>query len=226
MSARSDAWAKRDKWNYLAGFGCHRARCAPVPRFSGAFGDMGLAVDDLKIGQAPIGEELRPRLFAMRRPDLKQWHAVVDLSVLPQQSAALAATPRLQTPQQLRLLARRIPKLPGDHAGAVPCGLFVGAVVPQVDMPAESIDRLTAHAAKSRSTRKSALAIGRRWRPKRQRQSALAIFAETPAPAGRRAGTRHERTGQTVGAQRMGAPIAVDCKPWCRRYERPAKRAF
>jgi uncharacterized protein (UPF0335 family) len=52
--------------------------------FVGAFGGVHFAVDDLKIGQAPIRQELGPRRVAPLAPDAKQRHPVVDLGGLPQ----------------------------------------------------------------------------------------------------------------------------------------------
>jgi hypothetical protein len=67
---------------------------------------------------------------------------VVNFGVLPQPSAALTAAPRLQPPQEPGEVARRIPKLPRDHTGAVPVRVHIGAAIPQIDMPTEAIDRL------------------------------------------------------------------------------------
>jgi hypothetical protein len=41
----------------------------------------------------------------------------------------------LETPQQRRLAARRIPELPRDHTGTVPRCILVEASVPEIDMP-------------------------------------------------------------------------------------------
>jgi hypothetical protein len=42
----------------------------------------------------------------------------------------------LGTPHQLDLAARRIPELPGDHAGTMPDRILVGTGVPKVNVPA------------------------------------------------------------------------------------------
>ena len=75
--------------------------------------------------------------------------AVVDFGALPQPPTALRAAPRLQAAQEPRLLARRIPELPGDHASAMPIGVFVWSAMPQIDVPAKAIHGLAADAAEA-----------------------------------------------------------------------------
>src|SRR5580698_6917191 len=130
----------------------------------------------------------------MLAPDPKQRHAVIDLRGLPQASAALAATARLQATQQTRFAARRIPKLPGDHAGAVPGGILIWSGTPQVDVPAKAENLLPADAAIARTPRVFGLAIGRGWYAERRRQSALAIAAQAPDPSIGRAALARQRT--------------------------------
>jgi hypothetical protein len=103
----------------------------------------------LGIWQAPIAQQFRPWCFPVLGPHPKQRDTVVNFSVLPQPSAALPAAPSLQPPEEPGAAIRRIPKLPRDHAGAVPVRIHVSAAIPQIDMPAEAIDRLAAHAAGS-----------------------------------------------------------------------------
>src|SRR5580700_4216675 len=139
----------------------------------------------------------------MLAPDLKQRHAVVDLRGLPQASAALAATARLQAAQQTRFAARRIPELPGDHAGAVPGGILIRSGAPQVDVPAKAENLLPADAAIARTARIFGFAIRRRRYAERRRQSALAIAAKAPDPSIGRAAFARQRPRQAIGAQRM-----------------------
>src|SRR5580700_5258798 len=187
-----------------------RPRHTPVPRLAGALRHVSAAVDRLQVRQAPKSEQRRPRRVAMLAPDLKQRHAMVDLGGLPQAPATLAATARLQAAQQTRFAARRVPELPGDHAGAVPGGVLVRAAAPQIDMPAETENRLTADAAIAGTPRVFGFAIGRGRNAECRRQSALAIAAQAPDPSVGRAALCRERPRQPIGAQRMRAPIGID----------------
>src|SRR5580700_1745262 len=165
-----------------------RPRHTPVPRLAGALRHVSAAVDRLQVRQAPKSEQRRPRRVAMLAPDLKQRHAMVDLGGLPQAPATLAATARLQAAQQGRFAARRVPELPGDHAGAMPGGVLVRAAAPQIDMPAETENRLTADAAEAGPAGIFGFAIRCRRDPEHRRQSALALIGEAPIPgAGRTA---------------------------------------
>jgi len=190
----------------------------PRLRLLGAFGGMHVAVDHLKVGHAPIRQQRGPRGVAHFAPDAEQRHPVVDLGGLPQPPAGLRATPRLQAPEQPALIGRRAPQPPRHHAGGVPHRPLVRPGVPQVAVPAEAIDRLAAHAAGSRAAEKLRLAIRRR-RIAECRRQALGR-SDAPGPAGRRAASRCQRPRQTVGADGVGAPIAVDRQPRHRR--RPA----
>ena len=142
---------------------------------------MNVTIDYLEVWQAPIGEQIRPRRFPVFAPHPKQRDAVVNFGALPPPSAALAAAPRLQPPQEPDVVTWRVPKLPRDHTGAVPVRIHVGTAIPQIDMPTEAIDRLAAHAAESRTLRICAFAIGRGWRSICGRQSMVAVIAELPA---------------------------------------------
>ena len=135
------------------------------------------------------------------------------------------AAPRLQAAQQRRFAARRVPELPGDHAGAVPGGILVRAAAPQIDMPAETEHRLTADAAKAGTARIFGFAIRRRRYPERRRQAALALIGEAPGPGLGRAALGGQRPRQAIGAERMRAPIGIDRQPRRRRHERAAERA-
>jgi hypothetical protein len=116
----------------------------PVVRFGRAFCGVNIAIDHLKIWQAPIIEQLRPRRIPVFAPHPKQRDAVIHLGTSPQSSTGFAAASPLQAPQEPGLATRRIPELPCDHAGAVPDRILVDACVPQIDMPAEAINRLPA----------------------------------------------------------------------------------
>ena len=122
-----------------------------MSRLDGTFCGVNVTIDYLEVWQAPIGEQIRPRRFPVFAPHPKQRDAVVNFGALPQPSAALAAAPRLQPPQEPGVVTRRVPKLPRDHTGAVPVRIHVGTAIPQIDMPTEAIDRLAAHAAESRT---------------------------------------------------------------------------
>src|SRR4051812_17054937 len=89
-------------------FGLGRSHARP--RFACAFGDMRIAIDHLKIGQAPEAKKLRPWPAPMLAPDLEERHAMIDLrraqEPLPGSGAAMA----LQPLQQAHLPARRVPE--------------------------------------------------------------------------------------------------------------------
>jgi hypothetical protein len=163
----------------------------------------------LGIWQAPIAQQFRPWCFPVLGPHPKQRDTVVNFSVLPQPSAALPAAPSLQPPEEPGAAIRRIPKLPRDHAGAVPVRIHVSAAIPQIDMPAEAIDRLAAHAAGSPTFGVCAFAIGRRRRSICGRQSMLAGVIELPSPAVGCSAPSSKSTSQPIGADRVGTPIRV-----------------
>ena len=175
-----------------------RLAAARYLRLLGAFGGVHIAVDHLKVGHAPIRQQLRPRRVAPLAPDAKQRHAVVDLGGLPQPPAGLRAAPRLQAPQHPVVVARRVPEPPRHHAGGVPRRPAVRPGVPQVAMPAEAIDRLAAHAAEARAAwriaaRDTAPAARGRLPAGRRR-------ADAPRPSGGRAAHGRERARETIGA--------------------------
>jgi len=76
---------------------------------------------------------------------------VVNFRIPPETPAALAAATCLQAAQELRLSAGRMPELPRHYTGTVPDRILVGATIPEIDMPAEAINRLPAHSAEARS---------------------------------------------------------------------------
>jgi hypothetical protein len=106
-------------------------------RLGRAFCGVNIAINYLKVWQAPIAEQIRPRRFPVLAPNSKQRDAVVDFGAFPQPPAALAAAPPLQPPEKPRVAIRRVPKLPRDHAGAVPVRIHVSATIPQIGMPTE-----------------------------------------------------------------------------------------
>src|SRR6516225_1981782 len=114
---------------------------ASASRLDGTFCSVNVTIDYLEVWQAPIVEQIRPPHFPVFAPNSKQRDAVVNFGALPQPSAALTAAPRLQPSQERGVVARRVPKLPRDHTGAVPVRIHVGADIPQIDMPTEAIDR-------------------------------------------------------------------------------------
>src|SRR3569623_3596323 len=144
---------------------------------------MRVAVDHLQVRQAPEVEQLRPAEIAMLPPHAEQRNAVIDFGSLPQPRAAGGTATLLQLPEQLGVVARCVPELPGDDAGGVPNGVIVGPLAPQVFVPAEPIDRLTADAARPGATRVPLVAIRCRRGAEPRRQRRLAVSAELPGPA-------------------------------------------
>ncbi len=120
-----------------------------VPRFCRAFRSVNIAINHLKVRQSPKIEQSRPSGVSVFVPNPEQRDAMVDFGIPPQPPAALGAPPTLDASQQLDLATWRIPELPSNHASAVPDGVLVGPGSPKVNVPAEAVDRLTAHAAKS-----------------------------------------------------------------------------
>src|SRR5229473_766381 len=119
----------------------------------------------------------------MLAPHAEQRHAMIDLCGLPQAPAGLSAAPLLQPLEDLPIVARRRPKIPGNHAGGVPRGVPVRAAIPQVHVPTEPVDRLTADATEARPACEAPLAIGRGRNPEACRQPIrLAIVRLTAAP--------------------------------------------
>ena len=114
---------------------------ASAARLGSAFCGVGVAIDHLKVWPAPIIKKFRPGSIPILVPQPKQWDAVIDLGALPKASAGFAAAPSLQAAQKPGLTTWRIPKLPRDHAGAVPYRILVRPSVPQIDMLAEPICR-------------------------------------------------------------------------------------
>ena len=196
---------------------------ASIAGLVGAFQNMRVAIDDLQVRQTPIMEQVRPAQTPILVPDAIKRHAMIDFRVLPEAAARLPAAACLKSSQQRRLFAWRIPELPSDDAGAMPGGALVRAFAPQVDMPAEVIDTLSAHAAEAGAACKGLFSIGRGRDTKCRGHSALRL-AELPRPSVRLAASRRQRTRETIRAQRMSAPVGVDGKPRRRRNEWPGER--
>lgn len=98
----------------------------------------------------------------MVAPHLEQRDSVIYLGVLPEPSTCLAAAPPLEATQECYLAIGCVPELPGDNAGTVPDRVLVWPGVPQILMPAEAINRLTADAAETRAQTVSLLSVRRR----------------------------------------------------------------
>ena len=136
---------------------------------------MDIAIDDLEVRHSPKIEQLRPPNVPVLAPDPKQRDAVVNFCSPPQPTSTLRAAPTLEAPQESDLGTWRILELPGDDAGAVPDRVLVGTTAPEVDVPAEAINWLTAHAAKSRPECVCGFAPWRGWRTEGKGQAAPAM---------------------------------------------------
>src|SRR5262245_65460818 len=115
------------------------------------------------------------------------------------------------------MVARCAPEIPGRDTGRVPARLLIRPGLPEVDMPAEPVDRLSADAAEAAATREGVLAIGRRRLPEAPRQVGIAALAKPPGPPCGRAAFCRQRACEPVGAQGVGAAIARDRQPRPRR---------
>lgn len=118
---------------------------------------------------------------------------MINFGALPQPSTTFAAAPCLQAPQEPYVITRRGPKLPSDHACAVPDRILVGPSLPQIDMPAEAINWLPANTTKAGTLPIRAFPKGRRWILECRRQPVLAVVAQPPAPAAGRSATGDKR---------------------------------
>ena len=190
---------------------------------SAHFSNMRVAIDDLQVRQTPIMEQVRPGHTPILVPDAIKRHAMVDFRVLPEAAARLSAAACLKSSQQRRLFAWRIPELPSDDARAMPGGALVRAFAPQVDMPPEVIDALSAHAAEAGAACKGLFSIGRGRDTECRGHPALRL-AELPRPSVRLAASRRQRSRETIRAKRMSAPVGVDGEPRRRRNEWPGER--
>jgi hypothetical protein len=177
-----------------------------VPRFCGTFRSVDVAVDDLKVGQSPKIEQSRPGRVSLFTPDSKQRDAMVNFGVPPQPPAALGAPPTLDAPQQLDLATWRIPELPCDHARTVPDRILVGTGLPKVNVPAEAINGLAAHAARSWPKRVRVFTERCGCRAERERQAAPAV-PQPPSPVSGRLAASGKCSRQAIGPNWMGAPV-------------------
>jgi hypothetical protein len=98
-----------DRTDFDWGEGVCDTDTAPLARFVGAFGGVGVAVDHLQIGNAPISEQARPAALAMLAPHSVERHAMIDLGGLAQALAGCGAAMRLHALEQWREIARRAP---------------------------------------------------------------------------------------------------------------------
>jgi hypothetical protein len=168
--------------------------------------DVGLAFIDAKAnGYLSITARAEVRHDHAKATEI--WKPTDNMWFLPQPSAGFTAAPHLQAPQEPRAVARRSPELPGDHACAVPDRILVGPRAPQIDMPAEAINWLSAYAAKSGTPRVCAFPKGRGWCPECGWQPVLAVVVEPPAPSAKHPAAGSKRARQAIGAKWMRAPI-------------------
>ena len=142
----------------------------------------------------------------MFAPDPEQWDAMINFGGPPQPSTALSAAPNLEAPQKSYVAAWRIPELPRDDASTVPDCVLVGTGTPKVNVPAEAINRLTAHAAKSRPQSARVFTERCGWRAERERQAAPAV-PQPPSPASGRLAASGKCSRQVIGSNWMDAPI-------------------
>jgi hypothetical protein len=196
-----------------------------VPRFDRTLCNVDVAINHLKIWQSPIVEQLRPSFIAMVAPDSKQGDAMIYLGVPPQPSACLETTSPLKTTQKRCLVIRCIPELPGNNASTMPDRILVWPHAPQILVPAEAINRLTADAAKTRTQVVDSLAVRSRRRSEGCCPTRFAIVTDAPGPADRSSSLSCEGAGQAIGANWMRSPVGFDCESRRRRDERPIERA-
>ncbi len=194
----------------------------PIPRFCRAFRSVNIAINHLKVRQSPKVEQSRPRRVSVFAPDPEQRDAMVDFGIPPQPPAALSAAPTLDTTQQSDLATRRIPELPSNHASAVPDGVLVGSGSPKVNVPAEAVDRLTAHAAKSWPQGVRVFTERHGWCAERERQAVPAV-PQPPRPSSGRLAATRKCPRQAIGSNWMDAPVRLDGKPRRRRHKRAVK---
>jgi hypothetical protein len=153
----------------------------------------------------------------LHNQDPEQRDAMVNFGIPPQPPAALSAPPTLETPQKSNLATRRIPELPSDHTSTVPDRILVGTAAPKVNVPAEAIYRLTAHATKSRTPCMCGFAVRRGRRAERKRQTAPPV-AQPPSPA----------TGSLAASgecSRQGDRLELDGRPNMTRSQAAASAA-
>ena len=138
---------------------------------------------------------------------------MINFGALPQPSTTFAAAPCLQAPQEPYVITRRGPKLPSDHACAVPDRILVGPSLPQIDMPAEAINWLPANTTKAGTLRIRAFPKGRRWIPG---------MSPATRPCGRRPAASSSRWALRYGRQaRARRSARSGCAP---QYEFIASR--
>ena len=159
-----------------------RACSSSISRLNGALCCVDVAIDYLEVWQTPVGEQRRPRNGSVVLPYSKQRHTVIYFGVPPQPSTCLAAAPPLKATQERCLVIRCAPKLPGDDTSTMPRRILVWSGVPQILVPAESIDGLTADAAKALTQVVGSLSERSRRRSECCRQSSFATLTDPPCP--------------------------------------------
>jgi hypothetical protein len=189
-----------------------RSQARAFARFSGAFFEVSASIDDLEIRRAPKVEQLRPAVLA-GPPNHEKWHAVIYLGRSEQPHAADGTAVLLQAFQFAEMIARRVPKIPGRYAAAVPsCPWIRTAIVPQIAMPAEAKYDLTANAALARTLGMCILAEGSRRSAKTSRPGRCFLRC-APYPAARLAAAPGQRAGEAICPHRVVAPVGIDSAP-------------
>jgi hypothetical protein len=135
-----------------------------VPRFNRTFCYVDVAINDLEVRQSPVVEQARPSFAPMVTSDPKERNSMIYIGVLPESSACLAAAPPLQATQECCLAVRCVPELPGTDAGTMPYRIFVWPRIPEVPVPTELVNGLSADAAKARTQAVCSLAVRSRRR--------------------------------------------------------------
>jgi hypothetical protein len=93
------------------------------------------------------------------------------------------SAPPLEPTQERCLTIRRVPKLPSHDASTMPHCILIQSGVPQIHVPAESINRLAAYTAKPLTQAVGWFSVRSRRRPERRCQSSLAVVLATRRPS-------------------------------------------
>jgi hypothetical protein len=110
---------------------------------------------------------------------------MVYFGIRPQSSTRLAAAPPLQATQERCLAIRCVPEFPGHNASTMPRRILVQTGVPQIPVPAESINGLAANAAETWTQSVGSLSVGNRRRAECGGQPSFASLTGPPGPAHR-----------------------------------------
>ncbi len=156
----------------------------------------------------------------MLGPDGEERNTMVHFRRPEQAAPGRCASPLLAQLQNLEVIGRSGPELPGHDTGGVPRGIPVRlAVAPGVAMPAQPEDRLPADAAMPRSTRKGGLPIRCRRRAEGHRQTGFLVGAETPLPPCRLSTFGRKRPREPVSQERAMPPVGFHGAALGRRDE-------